>query len=124
MNNNDNCLANLLEKILLLQHIGSNDSSGCDRPILGNINQINANTRPINLYCCCTNALWTMPYDFNGTTGTSSVFRIESLNDNCATFRILIDNDGNYTATDNFFIIDLDYVSCIKCLEDSLVSNI
>ena len=121
---NGNCLAELLEKILILQHRETQSSQGCNRRILGDPNIISANTRPLNLYCCCTNAIWTMPYIYNGTEGTSNVFRIESINDNCATFRILIPTDTTYTATDNFFIIDLDYISCIKCLEDQLITNI
>ena len=65
-----------------------------------------------------------MPYDYNGTEGTSTTFRVENVNDNTATLRILIPNGDTYTATDNFFTIDLDYISCIKCLEDTLLTNI
>ena len=49
---------------------------------------------------------------------------LESVNDNCATFRILIQNDGGYTATDNFFIINLNCVGSMKCLGDTLITNI
>lgn len=124
MCNNGNCIAEILEGILLLQQNDIQNINGCNRPILGNLANITANTRPINLYCCCSNSLWTIPYNYNGTSGTSSVFRIESINDNCATFRILIPSDTTYTATDNYFTINLNYVSCIKCLEDQLVTNI
>ena len=125
-NNNDNgsCLAKLLEKVLIIQRIDNNRTNGCDKPFLGNILTILANTRPINLYCCCTNSIWSMPYNYNGTTGTSSTFRVENVNENTATFRILIPTDTGYIATDNFFTIDLRFVSCIKCLQDALVSNI
>ena len=123
-NNNGNCISELLEKILLLQKINNNRQEGCTKPFLGENELLSANTRPINLYCCCTGAIWTMPYNYNGQTGNSSIFRIESIHDNCATFRILISTDDGYTATDNFFTIDLKYVSCIKCLQDALVSNI
>lgn len=120
---NGNCLARVLEKIILLQQTGENTSSGCDKPFLGNISLI-ANTRPINLYCCCTNKIWEMPYEYNGQTGVSSFFRIESVNDNCATFRILIRTDSGYTATNNFFIINLNCVGSLKCLGDTLINNI
>lgn len=123
-NNNGNCIAEILEKILLLQQIDNSNIVGCNKPFLGELSGINANTRPINLYCCCTGNIWTMPYNYNGTEGDSTVFRIESINDNCATFRILIANTDSYTATDNFFTINLDYISCIKCLADTLLSNI
>ncbi len=122
-NNDGNCIAEILEKILMLQQQNNTITQlGCERPM--NFNTTLANTRPINLYCCCTNSIWTMPYNYNETTGTSTVFRIENVNDNTATFRILIENAGNYTATDNMFTIDLDYISCIKCLNDTLITNI
>ena len=123
-NNNDNCISELLEKILLLQRINNNRQSGCNKPFLGELETQGANTRPINIYSCCTGNIWTMPYTYNGLNGDSTTFRIESLNDNCATFRILIPTETGYTATDNYFTIDLKYVSCIKCLQDSLISNI
>ena len=107
-NNNGNCLSELLEKILLLQQVNNNIQEGCTKPFLGGIEQT-ANTRPLNIYCCCTGAIWTMPYNYNGQNGESSIFRIESINDNYATFRILIPTETGYTATDNFFTIDLKY---------------
>jgi hypothetical protein len=122
-NNNGNCIAEILERIIMLQQQNNSATQlGCERPMLTNTTL--ANTRPINLYCCCTNSIWTMPYDYNDVTGTSSVFRVENVNDNTATLRILIDNGDTYTATDNFFTIDLDYISCIKCLTDTLITNI
>ncbi len=122
-NNNEFCLSELLEKIILLQHINNNIQEGCTKPFLGGTSET-ANTRPINLYCCCTGEIWTMPYNYNGQTGESSVFRIESINENYATFRILIPTETGYTATDNFFTIDLKYISCVKCLTDALIINI
>lgn len=119
-NNNGNCISELLEKILILQQV-NNTQEGCNKPFLGDLGS-SFNTRPINLYCCCTNALWTMPYTYNEQTGESSVFRIENVNENCATFRILIPTETGYTSTNNFFTIDLKYVSCIKCLEDTFVT--
>lgn len=120
-NNNGNCISELLEKILIIQQINNNNQEGCTKPFLGGLGN-NYNTRPINLYCCCTGALWTMPFTYNEQTGESSVFRIENVNENCATFRILIPTETGYTSTNNFFTIDLKYVSCIKCLEDTFVT--
>lgn len=122
-NNNGNCIAEILEKILMLQQQNNtNITLGCERPFIPN-NTL-ANTRPINLYCCCTNSIWTMPYNYNDEEGTSSTFRVENVNENTATLRILINDNGTITATDNFFTIDLDYISCIKCLQDTLITNI
>lgn len=120
-----NCIASVLERIILLQQVGENVPSGCDKPFLGNVS-LAANTRPLNLYCCSTNQIWTMPYTLNGTTGTSTFFRVENLNDNCATFRILVPNaDGSgYLASNSYFIINLNCVGIVKCLVDTLVTNI
>ena len=120
---NNNCISNILENILLLQEQRSTNGIGCTKEMLGETSE-NANTIPINIYTCCNNAIWTMPYDYQGATGESTFFRIESINNNTATFRILINTAGVYTATDNFFIIDLDCVSCIKCLKDTLITTI
>ena len=123
-NNNGSSLAEILEKILFLQQIDNNTPTGCNRPFLGEVNGINANTRPINLYSCCTGNLWTMPYNNDGTEEESSVFRIESINEDCATFRVLSPTDNGYSATDSYFTINLNCICCIKCLEDTYVTNI
>ena len=83
---NENCSCSFiktLELILVLQQKGEDCEidNGCSKPFLGPTpNGICLNTRPITLYSCCDNTLWTMPYTLNGTDGTSSVFRIENLN--------------------------------------------
>ncbi len=118
MCNNGNCLAELLEKILIIQQNENQIIDGCS-----NVSLLNNNTRPITLYCCCTNDLWTMPYNYDGNNGVTSVFRIESINDNCATFRMLIPGNDSYLLTDNFFTINLNYVSCIKCLSNQIIQK-
>lgn len=129
-NNNNNlscqCLHDLLSDILALQ---SDDFkrcniSGCDRPFLGpDTNQVCYNTRPISFYNCTTGALWDIDFIFNGETGSSTVFRIESIEDCCCTCRILIRNtDDTYTATNQFFTINLDCVSAVRCWPDTFVS--
>lgn len=58
----------------------------------------------------------------------SSIFRIEKLDDCCATCRVLIPNPEPttttelYLATDSFFTINLNCVCAIKCLNDSYVN--
>lgn len=135
-NNEDkktSCLAKTFELILLLQQ-RSDDcplAEGCDKPFLGpTINSVNLNTRPFNLYSCCNNTLWTMPYTLNGTEGTSSVFRIENIDDNCITCHVLAPNPDTtstttpYLATDDFFTIKLSCIGALKCLNDVLVPGI
>ena len=58
-------------------------------------------------------------------TVTSNVFRIEKIDDCCATFRVLIVNDDNtYTSTNSFFTINLDCLCIIRCLDDTLVEGL
>lgn len=130
-NNNISCLAQILEVILSLQQAENcENNTGCARPYLG-FDCITLNTRPITITSCCTNAQWTMPYTLNGVSGTSTVFRIENLNDNCATFRVLAPNPDTasqpttpYVATEDFFTINLNCVGALKCLADTNVTGI
>ncbi len=132
--NNVNCLADTFEIILMLQQRREQSDiiDGCDKPFLGpTTSNILLNTRPINIYSCCNNNLWTMPYTLNETTGTSNVFRVENIDDNCLTCRVLAPNtdpttsiNTPYLATEDFFTIKLSCIGAFKCLNDTLVSGI
>lgn len=128
--NNISCLAQVLEVILSLQQSEEcQNTQGCTKPYFG-FDTIMLNTRPLTLTSCCNNNLWTMPYTINGTEGTSNIFRIENLNDNCATFRVLAPNPDTtqttypYISTEDFFTINLNCVGAIKCLADTNVIGI
>lgn len=120
-----------LETILRLQQ-KNNDCEeyyGCQKPFLGSDgNKTCYNTRPITLYTCCNNTLITLPFELDDTNSNSSVFRIENLNDNFATFRILAKNtepsELTYIATEDFFTINLDCVGILKCLKDTFICGI
>ena len=126
------CLTSILETILCLQN--SKDDScevlGCDKPYLGPTPSLVCyNTRPINLYNCTTGCRWSFPYTLGSVNGTSSIFRLENLEDNCCTCRVLAQNPDTsssepYVLTSTFFTINLDCVSAIKCLPDVLVSGV
>lgn len=126
------CLTSILETILCLQN--SKDDScevlGCDKPYLGPTPSLVCyNTRPINLYNCTTGCRWSFPYTLGSVNGTSSVFRLENLEGNCCTCRVLAQNPDTsssepYVLTSTFFTINLDCVSAIKCLPDVLVSGV
>lgn len=126
------CLTSILETILCLQN--SKDEScevlGCDKPYLGPTPSLVCyNTRPINLYNCTTGCRWSFPYTLDSVNGTSSVFRLENLEGNCCTCRVLAQNPDTsssepYVLTSTFFTINLDCVSAIKCLPDVLVSGV
>ena len=88
------------------------------------------------LYTCCGNGTpWKMPIskeNINCNTASdascSSVFRIEKLDGNCATFRVLATNTDPataattpYVATNSFFTMDLNCLCVIRCLQDTAV---
>lgn len=130
----ENCIADILKVILLLQQsVCQNDCclETCDRGFLGQNSCLFFNTRPIVLYTCASGSTpLEMPIskDLSITT-TSNVFRLEKLDDCCATFRVLAPNteEGStfpYEATNSFFTINLGCVCIIRCLEDTFVECI
>ena len=130
----ENCIADILKVILLLQQsVCQNDCclETCDRGFLGQNSCLFFNTRPIVLYTCASGSTpLEMPIskDLSITT-TSNVFRLEKLDDCCATFRVLAPNteEGStfpYEATNSFFTINLGFVCIIRCLEDTFVECI
>lgn len=131
-----NCVSEILNVILILQQNAcpENCLDTCDRPLLGGgPNCLICNTRPVMLYTCCGNGTpWTMPITKEnvtcGTTGVtcSSVFRVEKIDGNCATFRVLADNPDEtsitpYLSTNSFFTMDLSCACVIRCLDDTFV---
>lgn len=126
-NNNCESLSELLCMIVNVQKQGQCPNvcaGGCDRPFLGTPNTCLYNTRPVSLYSCPANTLWTMPY--GEETDTSSVFRAENVDGCCCTLRVLAPGEeaGTYTATDTFFTINLNCVGAVQCLPDTLVSGL
>lgn len=123
VNNDSCCIAKILKVIEILQKDVTNDSNeeGCSKPFLGpTINNLCYNTRPINLYNR-NGELFTAKYTTKGgTCKTSSVFRVERVEDCCAKLRILKFNKEKctYTATNNFITVNLKCICCVKCLED------
>lgn len=126
------CLTSILETILCLQNTKDDECEvlGCDKPYLGPTPSLVCyNTRPINLYNCTTGCLWSFPFTLGTERGTSSVFRLENLEGNCCTCRVLAQNPDTssnepYVLTSTFFTINLDCVSAIKCLPDVLISGV
>ena len=142
MNNNSrsngNCINEILNVILVLQENAcpENCLDTCDRPMLGGgPNCLICNTRPVSLYTCGSNGTaWSMPINKDSsassatttTQTTSTVFRVEKIEGNCCTFRVLADNTDTtslnpYVATNSFFTMDCDCLCCIRCLTDTYV---
>ena len=136
-NDNDcNCICEILKVILALQQNSCPESclDTCDRPQLGGgPTCLACNTRPVILYTCCTESTpLAMPTtrdivaDPSVEFPTSRVFRVEKVEDNCATFRVLVDNPDTtslypYVATNSFFTMNLNCCCEIKCLNDTFV---
>lgn len=130
------CIVGILKVILEIQrksHPEPCELQTCDRHSLGDrsINLI-LNTRPIHLFLCCHNG--TEPLEMPTTndaikpsTKFSNVFRIEKIDECCATFRVLEEINGpktEFEATDSFFTLDLKCVCAIKCLQDTYVEGL
>src|SRR5574344_1457544 len=109
----------------------------CARPMLGGgPNCLICNTRPVKLFTCCGNGVpWSMPVSKDAQTNCSgqassstcsTVFRVEKIEGNCCTFRVLAENTDStsiypYVSTNSFFTIDCGCLCCIKCLSDTYV---
>lgn len=144
MCNNDTdgkCIAEILTVICILQQNATCSDScldTCDRGFLGNSTTcLSCNTRPIMLYTCCGNGTpWSMPTTKEAVTcgdvgvTCSNVFRVEKIDGNCATFRVLAPNPDTaetaipYVATNSFFTMNLDCVCALRCLNDTFVECI
>ena len=138
-NNNGNCINEILSVILVLQENACPDNclDTCDRPMLGGgANCLICNTRPVMLFTCSGNGVpWSMPITKDLTTNCSgeglngncsSVFRVEKIEGNCCTFRVLNENTDQtslnpFIATNSFFTMDCDCLCAIRCLSDCYV---
>ncbi len=134
--NSTNSIADILNVINILQQNASCGEScldTCDRGFLGcNITTLGCNTRPVMLYTN-NNTAWSMPTtkEITETTTYSSIFRVEKIDGNCCTFRVLANNDDEteqatipYVATNSFFTMNLNCVCALKCLNDTYVECI
>lgn len=143
MNNNTNgsgnCINEILSVILVLQENACPDNclDTCDRPMLGGgANCLVCNTRPVMLYTCSGNGIpWSMPTTKDVTTNCSgepigdacsTVFRVEKVEGNCCTFRVLASNPDQtslnpFVTTNSFFTMDCDCLCAIRCLSDCFV---
>ena len=129
----ENCIAEILKVILLLQQsVCQNDTclQTCDRGFLGQNCTTFCNTRPIVLYTCQSGSTpIAMPISKDPTvTETSTVFRLEKLDDCCATCRVLAPNTDTtgfpYTGTNSFFTINLNCICILRCLDDTFVDTL
>lgn len=122
------CIKNLLKLICLLQDNSKDEcfcDEGCTRPFLGpTINYICYNTRVITLYNKKGTLLTGSYLNSNGQSVVSSLFRVEHINDNCVTLRVLYKDNNNYIASNSFINVNLGCICAIQCIEDAVVSNL
>ena len=90
--------------------------NNCTKPFLVPPETIN-NTRPIMLYLC-NNTPLEIQYDNNGTEATSDTFRIEGIDNNCVTVRLLNNTAGTITSTNEMATINMECIAAIRCLSD------
>ena len=130
--NNKNSIAEILNVILILQQNAcpENCLDSCDRPVLGGgSNCLICNTRPIELFTCGSNGIpFSMPTTKDPVEGstTSTVFRVEKVDNNCCTFRVLAPNPDTtslnpYVGTNSYFTMDLGCLCAIRCLSDTYI---
>ena len=133
-NNNDGVsgLVEILEVISVLQQNASCPLSSidtCDRPVLG-CGEISCvcNTRPVVLYLCGSSESLSMPTVKTASDegNLSNVFRVEKVENNCATFRVLEENPDTtsiypYVSTNSFFTLNLNCLCTLRCLNDTCV---
>jgi len=134
MSNNNCCISDILNTIVILQNNCnkiSNTQNTCDSPILGRQNNcFTYNTRPLSLYNCMGVELsfpYSFTYDGEELTGTSSVLRVERVENCCAVCRILAPNPNAtelspYIASNDFVTVNLDCTCAIRCLTDTYIS--
>lgn len=125
---NNNCIRNLLKLLCLLQDNSLNKCSlddGCIKPFLGpTINNICYNTRVLTLYKKDGTIFSTNYTNTNNELISSNYFRVNSINDDCATLLILENNDGIYSSTKQFITINLRCICAVKCINDVVVDNL
>ncbi|MFV0250155.1 MAG: CotY/CotZ family spore coat protein [Bacilli bacterium] len=131
-NNDSNCIAEILTVICILQQNANCQDScldTCDKGFLGNPTTcMVCNTRPIMLYTGSGNGTpWAMPTTKNQDGDTSTVFRVEKVDNNCCTCRVLAENNSDdsscmpYVATNSFFTMNLGCCCAIRCLQDTYI---
>ena len=134
MNNNECCCLGKLLKVIDILQKNANGSDcfdeSCTRPYLGSSpNIICFNTRPVTFYTR-NGSLFTTSYSIDGSSYTSSTFRVENVDKCCVKCRILRKNPDSsdvnraFIATNEFITINLDCICAISCLDDIIINNL
>lgn len=134
MNNESNCcFQNILKVIDVLQRNAEKREdvdNSCSRGFLGNffIGDI-YNTRPVTFYNRNGNIL-EINYTIDGVTSSSSIFRVENVDNCCCQVSILAPNpittdpSRPYINTGKRATINLECICVLQCLPDVIIDNI
>ena len=126
---NCNCISEILKVICILQKEvcpGDTCLETCTRAYFGPNSAVDFNTRPVTLYTN-NNTQITMPItNTPDETETSGIFRVEKVDNCCATLRVLVYNADtqSYTSTNSFFTVNTNCCCAIKCLADTFVEGV
>lgn len=119
------CIKNLLKLIAMLQDNSVNNhvlENGCTKPFLGpNATCICYNTRVISLYNKNGNLFSTNYVDSNNVSQSSSLFRVQTVNDDTVNLLILREDNGTYYSTNTFITVKIGCICAIKCVIDTTV---
>lgn len=96
--------------------------SNCSKPFLGNVTVGNFyNTRPVNFFTR-DGSILSISYLDNGTLNQTSVFRIESVDDDTVTVRLLARVDDSFVNTGETAIVNIHCICALKCLNDIVLN--
>lgn len=115
INNNvlpKNSIYDLLKRIDQMQKevIINNLRNSCENCMLGSLN----NTKPISIYGQC--GIFSATIDAANTTSTT-LFRVEEVNDETVVLRLLQSVDGTITCTNMTIVYNIGCICCVQCFE-------
>ena len=122
INNNvlpKNTIYDLLKRIDQMQKevIINNLRNSCENCMLGSLN----NTKPISIYGQC--GIFSATIDAANTTSTT-LFRVEEVNDETVVLRLLQNTDGVITCTDLTIVYNINCICAIQCIGDTTINNV
>ena len=124
----NNCIKNLLKLIHVLQDNSKNLScldEGCLKPFLGpSLVDTCYDTRVITLYTKNGELFTANYYDDNNVVNMSFLFRIQKVDDDCCTLLILVNDGDEYISTRQTITVKISCICAIKCIEDTVVTNL
>ena len=104
----------ILDILKLIDELQKNALNNKTVPVHETNNNSIYNTRPVSLYLCNNT-----PLSISYSNGESNVFRVEKINNNCVTVRLLAQaEDGSITPTSEYATININCIDAIACSHD------